>query len=104
MIELLTVLTVAYALILVVVLAATLITIVFYLWKIGTTLGQIAGGLQTVERQTAPLAVQIDGLNAGLGAIGGGLGTAAGDLAATDELLATVAGETPETPEAAKVA
>jgi hypothetical protein len=96
MIELLTVLTVAYAIILVLVLAATLITILYYLRKIGSTLGQIADGLQVVERQTAPLAEKIDAINGGLGAISTGLHGAAGHLAATDELLASVAGETPD--------
>jgi hypothetical protein len=100
-IELLTILTVIYALILVIVLAATLITILYYLWRIGTTLGKIAGGLQQVETQTAPLAEKIDGINAGLGAVKAGLGTAAGHLAATDELLASVAGETTSVPKVA---
>lgn len=93
MIGLLTVLTVAYAVILVVVLAATLITILYYLRKIGSTLGQIAGGLQVVERQTEPLAGQIGAINGGLTSISAGLSGAAEHLAATDELLAAVGGE-----------
>jgi hypothetical protein len=94
MIQLLAILTVAYVIVLVLVLAATLITILYYLRKIGTTLGQIAAGLQVVESQTEPLADKIDGINGGLAAIASGLGVAAGHLGATDELLATVAGET----------
>ena len=96
MIELLTILTAAYAVILVVVLAATLITILYYLRKIGDTLGQIAGGLQVVEQQTAPLGEKIDAINGGLAGIAAGLSGAAGHLAATDHLLATVAGELPD--------
>jgi hypothetical protein len=96
-IQLLTVLTIIYVIVLVLVLAATLITILYYLRKIGATLGQIAGGLQVVERQTAPLAEKIDGINGGLGAISANLGVAAGHLAATDELLASVAGATAAT-------
>ena len=95
MIGFLTTVTVAYALLLVVVLALTLITILYYLRRIGTTLGQIADGLMVVERQTVPLAEKIDAINGGLAAIGDGLGGAASELAATDGLLATVAGEAP---------
>ena len=101
MIGLLTVLTVIYAVILVVVLAATLITILYYLRSIGTSLGKIADGLKVVERQTGPLAEKIDAINGGLLAIGTGLGGAASELAETDALLAAVVGETEPT---AKVA
>lgn len=94
MIGLLTVLTVVYALILVVVLAATLITILYYLRSIGSSLGKIAAGLTVVEHQTGPLAEKIDAINGGLAAIGTGLAGAAADLDATDTLLAAVAGET----------
>ena len=101
MTELLTWLTVGYVVVLVLVLAATLIAILYYLRKIGGTLGQIAEGLSVVERQTAPLAEKIDAINGGLGAIGAGLAGAADELAGTDQLLASVAGEASE---AAKVA
>ena len=96
MIGLLTALTVIYAVILVVVLAVTLILILVHLRSIGNSLGQIAERLQVVERQTSPLAEKINAINGGLGVIKAGLETAAGHLAATDELLATVAGETPD--------
>ena len=95
MLELLTSLTVVYTLILVLVLAVTLITIVFYLWRIGSTLAQIGDGLKVVERQTEPLAEKLDQINGGLAAVSQGLSHSADELAATDALLATVAGESP---------
>ena len=93
MLEVLTTLTVAYAIILVLVLAVTLITILFYLWRIGTTLSQISNGLKVVEQQTQPLAEKLDQINGGLVGVGQGLSGAASELSATDELLATLTGE-----------
>ena len=93
MIQLLTVLTVAYALVLVVVLAATLITILYYLRSIGTTLGSIAGGLEVVEGHSAPLGDRIGAINSGLSAVGAGLAAAGRELAAADGLLASALGD-----------
>ena len=97
----LTIVTVAYAVILVLVLAVSLITIAVLLWRVGTTLGQIAGGLQVVRQQTAPLGQHVDALNGSLAAVSEGLQSAAGHLAAADERIGAAMGE-PSTP--AKVA
>ena len=47
--------TVIYALVLVVVLAVSLIAILFYLWSIGTTLGKIRAGLLIVRDRGIPV-------------------------------------------------
>jgi len=93
MIAFLTWVTVIYALILVLVLAASLITIFYYLWSIGTTLGKIREGLGIVRSQTAPLGGQIEAINGALGTVAGDLGAARDDLLATDGALAGLVGE-----------
>jgi hypothetical protein len=85
--------TVIYAVILVLVLAASLITILYYLWSIGTTLGKIREGLGVVREQTAPLGGQIDAINGALGTVASDLSAARDDLLATDGALAGLLGE-----------
>jgi len=89
----LTVATIAYALILVVVVAVSLIVIGRVLWSIGTTLGRISGGLAIVQRQTAPLAGYVDALNEGLSTVKTGLTSVAGHLSDADDELAMAMGE-----------
>lgn len=93
MIELLTAVTVGYALVLVVVIAVSLIVVGWGLWSIGTTLGRIAGGLKVVERQTAPLGGYVDALNGGLTTVKDGLLSVAGHLSDADDELAMAMGE-----------
>ena len=102
MIALLTWVTVIYALVLVVVLAVSLIAILYYLWSIGTTLGKIRAGLLVVRDQTAPLGGQVEAINGALGAVAGDLSTARDDLLAVDGALAQVMGEA--TPHSSRVA
>lgn len=71
--ELLTWLTVIYAVVLVAVLAVGLILILTTLMSIGDKLGKIARGLKLVESQTAPLNPAVEKLNDGLAALAGGL-------------------------------
>ncbi|MBI4504724.1 MAG: hypothetical protein HY691_04255 [Chloroflexi bacterium] len=96
MIAFLTGLTVAYAIILILVLAVSLIAIAATLWRIGSSLAQIAQGVGLVERQTAPLAGHMAALNDGLAAVRATLHSATGHLAATDAQLAGVLGEPAE--------
>jgi hypothetical protein len=93
MIEFLTAATLVYALILVVALAVSLSTILYYLWSIGTTLGRIRAGLGVVRDQTAPLGGQVTAINDALGQTAGGLARAREDLLAVDAALAELAGE-----------
>ncbi len=93
MIGFLTAATIVYALVLVVVLAASLITILYYLWSIGTTLGKIRDGLGVVRDQTAPLSSHVEAINGALAAAAGGLGGALEDLATTDAALGEALGE-----------
>lgn len=93
MIGLLTAITVIYALVLVVVVAAGLITIGQALWSVGSNLRRIADGLKVVEQQTAPLGGYITALNDGLATVSTGLGSVAGHLSAADDELAMALGE-----------
>jgi hypothetical protein len=79
--------------VLVVVLAVSLITILYYLWSIGTTLQRIRAGLGVVREQTAPLAGHIEAISGALGSTAEGLSGALDDLATTDAALAEVMGE-----------
>jgi hypothetical protein len=85
--------TVIYALVLVVVLAVSLIAILYYLWNIGTTLSKISGGLGIVRQQTAPLNGQIEAINGALSRVGTGLGGAREDLVEVNAGLASLVGE-----------
>jgi hypothetical protein len=87
--------TVVYALVLVVVLAVSLITILYYLWSIGTTLAKIGAGLGVVRQQTAPLGGHITAINGALESVRDGLSGALDDLAHTNAALGTVVGEPP---------
>jgi uncharacterized protein YoxC len=89
----LTVVTIVYALILVVVVAVSLVVIGRVLWSVGTTLGKISGGLTVVERQTAPLGGYVDALNEGLGSVSTELTSVAGHLSDADDELAMAMGE-----------
>ena len=93
MMTFLTWLTVIYALVLVVVLAVSLIAILYYLWSIGTTLGKIRAGLLVVRDQTTPLGGQIEAINGALGTVAGDLSAARDALLSTDSALAQVMGE-----------
>jgi hypothetical protein len=93
MMAFLTWVTVIYALVLVVVLAVSLIAILYYLWSIGTTLGKIRAGLGVVRDQTAPLGGQIEAINGALGTVAVDLSAARDDLLSTDSALAQVMGE-----------
>jgi hypothetical protein len=84
--------TVVYALVLVVVLAVSLIAILYYLWSIGTTLSKIRGGLAVVRQQTTPLGGQIEAINGALSTVGAGLGGALDDLAEVNSALGGLVG------------
>jgi hypothetical protein len=85
--------TVIYTIVLVLVLAVSLITILYYLWSIGTTLGKISAGLGTVRQQTAPLGGAVTAINGALESVRDGLGGALEDLAQTNAALGTAVGD-----------
>ncbi len=87
--ELLTWLTVIYAVVLVVVLAVGLILILTTLLSIGGKLAKIAAGLKLVESQTAPLNPAVEQLNDGLATLAGGLGVVDSHFTSADENLGT---------------
>ncbi len=86
----LTWLTVGYVVILVLVLAATLITVLWALWSTGSALGKVAEALIEVERNSAPLEGVLVPVNEGLVTVAGALVSARDHLAATDAHLAGV--------------
>lgn len=62
--ELLRILTLLYVAVLVIALAASLITILVYLWRIGGVLGQAREALVAVRDHTQPLAGHLEPLHA----------------------------------------
>lgn len=89
--QLLAWLTVIYAIVLVLALAVSLITIFVYLWKIGSALAQVKDGLIQARDNTAPLAGHLDFINGGLIGVGDGLHSADGHLAGVNSNLQAVA-------------
>ena len=71
--ELLTWVTVAYFVILVLTLAVGLIAILTTLMSVAKKLGQISAGLKVVEQNTAPLNGGVEKLNGSLSGLAGGL-------------------------------
>ncbi len=93
MIELLTVVSVGYVAVLVIVVAVSLIVIGRVLWSVAGSLGRIADGLLVVERQTAPLSGYVMALNDGLGQVAAALAETAEHLDVADDELAGAMGE-----------
>ncbi len=89
--RLLTWLTVIYTVVLVLALAVSLITIFYYLWRIGSALALVEGALGQAERNTAPLKGHLDFINGGLTGVGDGLGSVDAHLAGIDTSLNAVA-------------
>lgn len=89
--RLLTWLTVIYAVVLVLALAVSLITICFYLWRIGSALAEVKRGLIQAQENTAPLQGHIEFINNGLSGVGDGLQSVDAHLAGVDESLNAVA-------------
>jgi hypothetical protein len=85
--------TLVYVLVLVVVLAISLISILYFLWSIGTTLSKIGAGLGIVRDQTAPLGGHIEAINGALTSVGSGLGGALDDLLEVNGALGGLVGE-----------
>ncbi|MFN2454322.1 MAG: hypothetical protein ABR577_08890 [Pyrinomonadaceae bacterium] len=89
--QLLTWLTVIYLAVLVLALAASLITIFVYLWRIGSALAEIRGALDQAKEHTAPLEGHIETVNRGLANVRDELKAGDEHLAAIDESLNVVA-------------
>ncbi len=89
--QLLTLLTLVYLAVLVLALAASLIAIFVYLWRIGSALREVRDALNEVEANTAPLTEHIETVNGGLTHLGQGLDAVEDHLALTDDSLKSVA-------------
>ena len=85
--ELLTWITVAYFVILVLTLAVGLIAILTTLMSVANKLGAISGGLKIVEQNTAPLNGGIEKLNGSLSGLAGGLMVAESSFISANENL-----------------
>ena len=89
--RLLTWLTVIYLVVLVLALAVSLITIFFYLWRIGSALAEVNRGLVQARENTAPLAGHLEFINGGLSGVRDGLQSVDVHLAGVDDSLNAVA-------------
>lgn len=89
---LLNVLTLVYALVLVLVLAISLIRILRALASIARIFGKIDTGLKVVETQTSPLNGHIESVTVGLESIEKGLKSINAHLGGADKKLQPVAG------------
>ncbi len=89
--RLLTWLTVIYLVVLVLALAVSLITIFFYLWRIGSALAEVKAGLIQARENTAPLKGQLDIINGGLIGVSDGLQSVDGHIAGIDGSVHAVA-------------
>ena len=89
--RLLTWLTVIYLVVLVLALAVSLITIFYYLWRIGSALAEVKSGLIQARENTAPLEGHLEFINGGLVGVGDGLQSVDGHLAGVNESLEAVA-------------
>ena len=85
--ELLTWITVAYFVVLVLTLAVGLIAILTTLMSVAKKLGAISAGLQVVEQNTAPLNQGVEKLNGSLGGLAGGLMVAESSFVSANEHL-----------------
>lgn len=85
--ELLMWVTIAYFVILVVVLAVGLIMILMTLGSVAKKLGAISAGLKLVEQNTAPLNDGVEKLNGSLGGLAGGLMVAESSFVAANQHL-----------------
>jgi len=90
--QILTWLTVIYLVVLVLALAVSLITIFFYLWRIGTALAAVRDVLAQAQHNTAPLASHLETINGGLVSVGEGLKAVDEHLFETNESLGATAG------------
>jgi hypothetical protein len=77
-------LTIGYVVTLVIVLAASLITILWYLWRIATLMRQVKEALIEVERNTQPLEASLTPVNQSLEGVASALVRTRDHLAATE--------------------
>ncbi len=82
--EILTWVTIVYAIVLVLTLAVGLITILLTLMAVARKLGQIDAGLKQVRENTAPLNAGVEKLNDELGSLAGGLSVAESSFASAN--------------------
>ncbi len=85
--QVLTWITIAYFVVLVLVLAVGLIAIWTTLMSVAKKLGAISGGLQQVEQNTQPLNAGVEKLNGSLGNLAGGLMVAESSFVSANEHL-----------------
>ena len=85
--EILTWVTVIYAVVLVLTLAVGLIAILATLWSVAKKLAQIDAGLRQVEQNTGPLNAGVEKLNGSLGDLAGGLMVAESSFVSADAHL-----------------
>lgn len=90
MTKILTMITVVLVAVVVVVLVVYLLFIIYHLWRAGNHLEKLAGGLQKIEDDTAPLKEKVDIINGALTQLVGGLGSVDGHLVSIAKVLKLV--------------
>lgn len=85
--QILTWVTIIYAVVLVLTLAVGLVAILLTLWNVAKKLAQINAGLRQVEHNTSPLNAGVEKLNGSLGDLAGGLMVAESGFASADAHL-----------------
>ena len=80
MIKILTIITVAIVALVVLLLVVYLLLIIFHLWRSANTIQKLAGGLQKIEQDTAPLSDKVEIINSALTKLNQGLGSVDGHL------------------------
>ena len=80
MIKILTIITLVLVALVVLLLVIYLLLIIFHLWRSANTIQKLAGGLQKIEHDTAPLKDKVEIINGALSSLNQGLGSVDGHL------------------------
>jgi len=90
MIHTLTIITVVIVALVVLILVLYLVLIIFHLWRGANTIQKLAGGLQKIEQDTAPLKEKVEVINGALTQLNQGLGSVDGHLVNIAKVLKIV--------------
>lgn len=90
MIQTLTIITVIIVALVVLILVMYLLLIIYHLWRGGNHLEKLAGGLQKVENDAAPLKEKVDIINGALTQLNQGLGSVDGHMVNIAKVLKLV--------------
>ena len=90
MTQTLTLIAVVLVAVVVVVLVVYLLFIIYHLWRAGNHLEKLAGGLQKIEDDSAPLKEKVEIINGALTQLNEGLGSVDGHMVSIAKVLKLV--------------